>query len=113
MLNADGKKVGEYLLRFSNSERGGFSLSIITAKDTVQHLRILRTDGVLKVKITFKHLGLTSFEGGKSEYKTWDELLKACKTPYNLKKPCRIPTPFETVLEAWNQKLNSWGYVSS
>ncbi len=72
-LQSVGKKVGSYLMRFSNSERGGFTVSYLSEKLTAQHLRISRTiEGAYKM--------------GTNRWETLDEFFKtAGKKTYGLK----------------------------
>lgn len=68
---------GSYLIRFSNSERGGFTISYLSEKLTAQHIRISRSsDG--------------GFRNGNTKYNTLEEVLKAGKKLYGLKVVCRV-----------------------
>eukprot|EP01114_Cavostelium_apophysatum_P018441 TRINITY_DN5700_c0_g1_i1.p1 TRINITY_DN5700_c0_g1~~TRINITY_DN5700_c0_g1_i1.p1 ORF type:complete len:732 (+),score=204.70 TRINITY_DN5700_c0_g1_i1:66-2261(+) len=94
------KKVGTYLLRFSTSEPGAFSVSAITLENpfTVTHYRI-----------TYQ-IGRGYLLGGNA-FNNLDELLcatklhKTMKPPMVLKNPL-TPSPYNTILLSINSKTN-------
>lgn len=90
---------GTHLVRFSNSEPGSYSLSLINKKFEIQHFRILHKAG-------------TKYKMGSTEYDTLEDLLNHCGKliGINLKKPS-IPTPFETMLSKFSKKVTLSGYV--
>lgn len=90
------RKAGTYLVRFSNSERGVYTLSVLTKELKIANLRILY------------NVSNGKFVLGPKEYETLRHIIegKQIKT-YNvsLKKPCQHDRPY-SILFAKNDSMS-------
>lgn len=102
---AKEKQKGSFLVRFSASAPGGYSLSVLTGGLKIQHFRITRTPSGKYVL-------------GKTEYDSLEHVLSGCSKQLrgmdgelNLKKPVSVDTPFETLLGKHSSKVLAQGYM--
>jgi len=99
-----GKKSGTYLVRFSNKEKGAFSISVIN-EGIITHFRCNHKPG-------------TGFIYGGSIFKTMDDLLgnkqahKSMKPPMIIKAPL-TPTPFAPLLNSLNSTAGVYSKFES
>jgi len=94
------KKKGTYLVRFSSTEPGAFTVSAVSKEDKVQHVRIAHKPG-------------GGYILGGIEFSSLDDLVnskhhKQMKPRLNLLQPC-TPTPFANLVT--NKERASSGYL--
>jgi len=98
ILIKDVKEKGSFLLRFSTTEPGSYSLSAVTQECRLQHFRI-------------GHKAGGKYILGKTEYDTLEDLLKNCNKQMALvnvriKKPCSSVSPLKKTLEIHLKKVD-------
>jgi hypothetical protein len=96
------EKKGSFLVRFSKSQPGCYTISIITRQSEIRHFRIYYQAITQK----FKLFSCTFLE----EYNSLEEVLTSKKIKeifnieLNLKKPCSFNSPFQKIFEKDKKK---------